>query len=154
MGMTRGSVHAELRVNEAGAWVIEVAARSIGGLCARALRFSDGVSLEELLIRHALGEDVSSIARELPAAGVMMIPIPRAGVLKEVFGVEAARAAEDVEDVIITAHLTQEIAPPPEGASYLGFIFARAATADRVEAALRQSHARLEFIIEPVEKDN
>jgi biotin carboxylase len=154
MGMTRGSVHAELRVNEAGAWVIEVAARSIGGLCARALRFSDGVSLEELLIRHALGEDVSSIARELPAAGVMMIPIPRAGILKEVFGVEAARAVEDVEDVIITAHLTQEIAPPPEGASYLGFIFARAATADRVEAALRQSHARLEFIIEPVEKDN
>ena len=153
MGLTSGSVHAELRVNQEGAWVIEVAARSIGGLCARALRFSDGVSLEELLIRHALGEDVRGLARETQASGVMMIPIPRAGVLKEVMGLNAARAVAGVEDLIITAHLTQQIAPPPEGASYLGFIFARAASADRVEAALRESHARLEFIIESAGTD-
>ncbi|HXG94618.1 MAG TPA: ATP-grasp domain-containing protein [Blastocatellia bacterium] len=150
MGLRRGPVHAELRVNDEGAWVIEVAARAIGGLCSRALRFTDGISLEELIIRHALGDDVASIEREAQAAGVMMIPVPRAGVLKEVIGVDDARRVADIEDVIITAHVTQEIAPPPEGASYLGFIFSRAATADRVEAALREAHSRLEFIIEPI----
>ncbi len=148
MGLTKGTVHAELRVNEHGPWVIEVAARSIGGLCSRALRFDGGISLEELIIRHALGEDVSNIEREAQASGVMMIPIPRAGILREVLGVDAAKTVPDVEDVIITAHVTQEILPPPEGASYLGFIFSRADTPDRVEAALREAHSLLEFIIE------
>jgi biotin carboxylase len=148
MGMTRGPVHAELRVNEQGAYVIEVAARTIGGLCARALKFGDHMALEELIIRHALGDDVSAVEREPRAAGVMMIPIPRAGTLREVLGADEARRAADIEDVIITAHVTQQVAPPPEGASYLGFIFSRAATPDRVEAALREAHARLEFIIE------
>lgn len=148
MGMTKGPVHAELRVNEQGAYVIEVAARTIGGLCARTLRFGDGQSLEEVIIRHALGGDLSTVERERQAAGVMMIPIPRAGILREVFGVDEARQVADIEDVIITAHITQPVAPPPEGASYLGFIFSRAASPDRAEAALRQAHARLEFIIE------
>jgi biotin carboxylase len=148
MGLTKGPVHAELRVNERGPWVIEVAARAIGGLCSRALRFDSGVSFEELIIRHALGEDVRSVEREHQAAGVMMIPIPRAGILREVLGVDAAKAMLDVEDVVITAHITQEILPPPEGASYLGFIFSRADIPDQVEAALREAHARLEFLIE------
>jgi biotin carboxylase len=149
MGLTNGPVHAELRINERGAWVVEVAARAIGGLCSRALKFDGGeMSLEELIIRHALGEDVLSIERESQAAGVMMIPIPRAGIIREVFGVAAAKAVADIEDVIITAHITQRIAPPPEGASYLGFIFSRAETPDRVEAALREAHAKLEFLIE------
>jgi biotin carboxylase len=147
-GLTRGTVHAELRVNEHGPWVIEVAARSIGGLCSRALRFGEDMSLEELIIRHALGEDVADVQRETQASGVMMIPIPRAGVLREVLGVHAAKAVADVEDVIITAHITQELRPPPEGASYLGFIFSRADTPDRVERALREAHARLEFTID------
>jgi biotin carboxylase len=148
MGLTKGPVHAELRVNEQGAWVIEVAARAIGGLCSRALRFDGGMSLEEVIIRHALGHDVMGVERESLAAGVMMIPIPRAGILREVLGVDAAKAVPDVEDVIITAHITQEILPPPEGASYLGFIFSWAETPDRVEAALREAHARLEFLID------
>jgi biotin carboxylase len=147
MGLSKGAVHAELRVNELGPWVIEVAARAIGGLCSRALRFDDGISLEELLVRHALGEDVGFVERENKAAGVMMIPIPRAGVLRQVLGVEAAKAVTDVEDVVITAHITQEILPPPEGASYLGFIFSRADSPDRVETALREAHERLEFVI-------
>ena len=148
MGLTKGPVHAELRVNEQGPWVIEVAARAIGGLCSRALRFDAGMSLEELIIRHALGEDVGHVERESQAAGVMMIPIPRAGILREVHGLEAAKAVADIEDVIITAHITQEILPPPEGASYLGFIFSRADAPDRVEAALREAHSMLEFVID------
>jgi biotin carboxylase len=148
MGLTRGPVHAELRVNEKGSWVIEVAARAIGGLCSGALRFGNGMSLEELIIRHALGEDVIRVERERQASGVMMIPIPRAGTLREVRGVGAAKAVPDVEDVIISAHISQELLPPPEGASYLGFIFSRADTPDQVEAALRDAHSTLEFIIE------
>lgn len=148
MGLTKGPVHAELRVNERGPWVIEVAARAIGGLCSRALRFDGGMSLEELIIRHALGEDVEHIERENRAAGVMMIPIPRAGILREVRGVDSAKSVADIEDLIITAHITQELLPPPEGASYLGFIFSRADTPDQVEAALRDAHARLEFVID------
>jgi biotin carboxylase len=153
MGLSRGPIHAELRVNDQGAWVLEVAARAIGGLCARALRFGGGASLEEVIIRHALGEDVSKITREERAAGVMMIPIPQAGILKEVRGIERAREADDVEDIVITAHITQELTPPPEGASYLGFIFSRALTISRAEAALREAHRRIEFVIEPAQLD-
>ena len=149
MGLERGPIHAELRVNDEGAWVIEIAARAIGGLCSRALRFRDGMSLEELILKHSLGHDVGSVERESNAAGVMMIPIPKAGVLREVRGLEAARALAGVEDVIITAHTTQEVMPPPEGASYLGFIFSRAESPDEVEAVLRQAHATLEFVIDP-----
>jgi biotin carboxylase len=148
MGLLRGAVHAELRINEQGVWLIELAARAIGGLCSRALRFGEDVSLEELIIRHALGEDVSKIERENAAAAVMMIPIPRAGVLREVRGIDEARRVADIEDIIITAHITQEIIPPPEGGSYLGFIFSRSETPGRAEAAVREAHGRLEFIIE------
>jgi len=148
MGLRNCPIHAELRVNESGAWVIEVAARAIGGLCSRTLRFGEGVSLEELIIRHALRENVDNLKRERLAAGVMMIPIPRAGTLREVRGVDDAKKVQDLEDVIITAHITQKVMPPPEGASYLGFIFSRAETPDRVEAALREAHARIEFVIE------
>ncbi|MEW6732780.1 MAG: ATP-grasp domain-containing protein [Acidobacteriota bacterium] len=148
MGLTRGPIHAELRVNKQGAWVIEVAARAIGGLCSRTLRFGEGISLEELILRHALGEDVDSLKREEAAAGVMMIPIPRAGILKEVRGLEAAQTVANIEEVIITAHITQQLQPPPEGASYLGFIFSRATTPAQTEAALRAAHAKLEFVIE------
>lgn len=149
MRLTRGAIHAELRVNEAGAWVIEVAARAIGGLCSRALRFGEEkVSLEELILRHAVGLDVSGLEREKPAAGVMMIPIPRAGTLSDVRGIDEARRVAHVEDIVITAHITQELLPPPEGASYLGFIFSRAQTPDLAEWALREAHCRLEFVIE------
>ncbi len=149
MGLARGAVHAELRVNEQGAWVIEVAARAIGGLCSRTLRFGDArVSLEEMILRHAIGLDVSTFERESRAAGVMMIPIPRAGILQEVRGIDEAKQVANIEDVMITAHITQKLQPPPEGATYLGFIFSRAETYEVAETALRQAHALLEFVIE------
>jgi biotin carboxylase len=149
MGLTKGAIHAELRINDAGVWVIEVAARAIGGLCSRTLRFGDEkISLEELILRQAIGQDVSPYERESLAAGVMMIPIPRAGMLREVRGIEDAKQTANIEDVIITAHITQNLLPPPEGASYLGFIFSRAETPDLAEKALRQAHNKLEFVID------
>jgi len=149
LGLEEGPVHAELRVNEDGVWVIELAARSIGGLCSRTLRFGTGMSLEELILRQALGWKIPSFDRERRAAGVMMIPIPRAGRLTAVHGKEAAEAVDHVEEVAITAHVGQELVPLPEGWQYLGFIFARAEAPDVVEKALRAAHAHLRFDIAP-----
>ncbi|MBI3914002.1 MAG: ATP-grasp domain-containing protein, partial [Chloroflexi bacterium] len=150
IGLRDGPIHAELRVNDAGAWVIEVAGRSIGGLCSKTLRFGDGrMSLEELILRHALGEDVTDIAREDRASGVMMIPIPARGLLKKVEGLEEARAMRGVEEIHIAIALNHPVVPLPEGNSYLGFIFARGETPTEVEAALRATHARIKFTIAP-----
>ena len=147
LGLTEGPVHAELRVNDEGPWVLEVAARSIGGLCSRTLRFGTGLTLEEIILRHALGWPIASLARERRPAGVMMIPIPRAGQLAAVEGVDAAARVPGIEEVSITAHVGQDLVPLPEGWQYLGFIFARADTPAAVEAALRDAHARLAFDI-------
>ncbi len=156
LGLREGPLHAELRVNEAGPWVIEIAARSIGGLCSRTLRFGTGLTLEELILRHALGIEIESLERApSPSgrgpepAGVMMIPIPRGGILEEVRGQEAAKAVPGIEEITITIHQGQEVVPLPEGSRYLGFIFARRETPEEVEAALREVNGRLEFVITP-----
>lgn len=153
LGLTDGPVHAECRVNAEGVFVLEAAARPIGGLCSRVLRFDGaagcGVSLEALLLRHALGGDVSGWRRERRAAGVLMIPIPAAGRLARVAGLAAARSVEGVEEIVVTARHGQMIEPPPEGGAYLGFIFARAARPAAVTAALRAAHGRLRIEIRP-----
>ncbi len=149
LGLTEGPVHAELRVNERGPWVVEIAARTIGGLCSRTLRFGAGITLEELVVRHALGIEQDSLEREGPSAGVMMIPIPGGGVFRAARGREAARAVPGIEDVVISAHPGQELVPLPEGSRYVGFIFARAASPEAVEKALRGAHRCLEFDVDP-----
>ena len=147
LGLYHGPVHAELRYNPRGAWILETAARPIGGLCAKALRFEPDMPLEELILRHALGEEVTPARLRSGASGVMMIPIPKGGIYESVDGLEEAQAVCGIEDVIVTAKEGQQLVPLPEGASYLGFIFARAVTPAEVEAALRQSHAKLRFQI-------
>lgn len=147
LGLQQGPVHAELRYNENGAHLIEIAARTIGGLCSRTLRFGTGMSLEELVIRHAIGQPIETFSREKQAAGVMMIPVPKAGILGEVRGRKKARNASGIEEVNITIPIGGEVVPLPEGDKYLGFIFARAETPDKVEASLREAHTLLEFVI-------
>ena len=142
LGLTHGPIHAEMRVNSVGVWMLEVAARPIGGLCARVLP-----GLEELILRHAAGEDPGAIAMPAPAAGVMMIPIPREGIYVDVEGLDRARSQPGIEDVMITAKQGHKLVPLPEGASYLGFIFARAETPDEAERALRDAHRELRFEI-------
>ena len=158
LGLREGPVHAELRVNGSGPWLIELAARPIGGRCSGALRFETGetgkgkgetVSLEEIIVQHALGMELPNLRRERQASGVMMIPVPGAGVLREVRGVDEARGLPLVDEVVITAHPDQELVPWPEGARYPGFIFARGGTPEAVEAALRAAHRRLQFVIAP-----
>ena len=160
LGLFHGPVHAEFRLNDRGPWVLDVAARPIGGLCSRALRFGTGMSLEELVILNALsqrnaqcnarGESLDGISRESAAAGVMMIPIPGAGVFEGVEGVEDALQVPGIEEVRITAKLYQKLVPWPEGASYPGFLFARASSPEAVEDALREAHRRLHFRIAPL----
>lgn len=142
LGLTHGPIHAEMRVNPRGVWMLEVAARPIGGLCSRVLP-----GLEELILRHAAGEDVSDVQLGGGGAGVMMIPIPRPGVYADVEGVEAARMLPLIEDVIITAKQGQKLVPLPEGSSYLGFIFARGGNSFEVEHVLREAHQQLRFEI-------
>ncbi len=149
LGLRHGPVHAELRVNDQGPWILEMAPRSIGGLCSRTLRFGAGISLEEMILRDAMGLEVASLEREGRAAGVMMIPIPQAGTLREVRGQDEARRVPGIEEIRITIPVGHEVVPLPEGTRYLGFIFARDDTPDRVEAALREAHRRLTFIISP-----
>jgi hypothetical protein len=152
LGLRHGPVHAECRVNDDGVYVLEVAARPIGGLCSRALRFAASgdrwASLEEVLLRHAVGEDVSSRALVPGASGVMMIPIPRRGVLRRVAGIDRAERVAGIEEVQITAKLDAPIVPLPEGHTYLGFIFARGETPEGVEQALREAHGRLSLTID------
>ena len=148
VGIVEGPVHAELRYNERGPWLIELAARPIGGRCSAVLRFGDKkISLEEIIVRHALGMPIPSLAREHLAAGVMMIPIPGTGTLQEVRGIAEAKQVPLVEDVQITAHPGERLIPFPEGSRYPGFIFARGETAALVEAALREAHRRLTFVL-------
>ena len=154
LGLTHGPIHAEFRINEEGIWPVEVAARPIGGLCSRALRFcpshiNEEIGLEELLLRHALKLAGSDAPREARASAVMMIPVPQNGILESVSGVEAARATHRIAELILTARLHDYMAAWPEGSSYLGFIFARGNTPAEVEQALRDAHKKLRFSITP-----
>ncbi|MBI3666613.1 MAG: ATP-grasp domain-containing protein [Acidobacteria bacterium] len=150
VGLWHGPLHAELRLNPEGIWMLDMAARPIGGLCAQALRFGDGMPLEELILRHALGEPVEDLPREQAASGVMMIPTPRAGFLEGVEGMDEAARTPGIDGIEITAKLRQKLVPLPEGSSYLGFIFARGETPEFVEHALREAHARLHFQVSPL----
>lgn len=149
LGLREGPIHAELRVNADGAWIVEVAGRSIGGLCSRMLRFGTGMSLEELILGHAMGMELSTLRRAEEAVGVMMIPIPAAGLLRGVTGVPQAEAVAGIEEVVVSVRSGQTLVPLPEGASYLGFIFARGETATEVETALRAAHRELRFDVIP-----
>jgi biotin carboxylase len=145
LGLREGPVHIELRIGPGGAvTILELAARSIGGLCARALRFGAGVSLEEVIIRHALGVGLSGLTREPQASGVMMLPIRAAGVLDQVSGQQRALAVEGVVGLDISIASGRSVVPLPEGDRYLGFIFARGTTPHFVEAALRRAEACLD----------
>ena len=147
LDLREGPVHAELRVNEQGPWMLEIAGRSIGGLCSTVLEFGSGICLEELILRNAIGQEITSIEREQHAAGVMMIPIPSAGMLKAVLGVEEAEQVPLITGVEITAKLNHPLVPLPEGATYLGFIFARGDRPSEVEEAIRRAHGLLQFDI-------
>ena len=149
MGLRDGPMHAELRVNAHGPWLVEAAGRSIGGLCSQTLQFGTDASLEELILRQACGLPVDTLGRSGNAGGVMMIPIPASGILRTISGQEQALAVAGVTSIEITATLNNPLLMLPEGESYLGFIFARGATPAEVEQALRAAHACLKFQILP-----
>jgi biotin carboxylase len=148
-GLREGPVHAECRINEHGVWLIEMAARTIGGLCARLLRYGTGHGLEELVVAQACGRQIQT-AIPTEAAGVLMLPIPRAGVLRRVEGLLAAQRVPYIEEVTILVREGHQLVPLPEGSSYLGFVFARAPSPALAEAALRDAHAQLNVVVAPM----
>ncbi len=150
IGLEFGPVHVELRYNEDGPWLIELAARPIGGKCGQGLRFGpDGsISLEQLLLGKTMGRYSEMPKRESAAVAVMMIPVTQAGRLKEVSGVTEALTVPLITDVIVTAHLGQQLVPLPEESRYVGFIFARGETPDVVERAVRRAYDNLDVAIE------
>lgn len=146
--VTEGPIHAEARINASGVWLLEIAPRAIGGLCGRVLQATVGMGSAELVLRHAAGLPLPDAVQQGAAAGVMMIPIPAAGILKSVEGIEAAREMLHISGIEITARPGQIIAPPPEGASYLGFIFSRAPNPEAAADALLAAHSRLAIHIQ------
>jgi biotin carboxylase len=152
LGLSHGPIHAECRVGPLGVTVLEIAARPIGGLCAKVVEVVNGsgrrLTLEALLLRHAIGEDIGGWRPSAEGSAVMMVPIPREGVYRGVVGLDEARRVAHITDVRITAKTDQVLTPLPEGATYLGFIFARANTAEDAERAVREAHARLRFQID------
>jgi biotin carboxylase len=150
IGLRHGPIHAEVRSDGDRIWFLEVAARSIGGYCSKVIRFAGDLSLEDVILRHALNPRYEIPNRETPAAGVMMMQAPRAGIYQKTRGLEYASAVEHVEEIIISAHPKEQITPLPEGFLYLGFIFARADTPETAERALREAYKKLDFEITPV----
>jgi biotin carboxylase len=153
LGLSEGPIHAELRVGDGQVTLLEIAARSIGGLCSRALRFGAGVSLEEVILRHALDLPLDDLKRTDRASGVMMLPIPRRGVLHEVGGQDEARAVPGIAGLEISIARGREVEPLPEGDRYLGFLFARGDTPEEVEQALRTAHGKLSVDIQETAPD-
>ena len=149
LGLQHGPVHAELRINDDGVWLIELAGRSIGGHCSDVLTFTSSASLEELILRNAFGMEIASFYREDEASGVMMLPIPESGILKDVHGCAEAESVPLVEKVEITARINYSLRQLPEGDSYLGFIFAKGEKPEEVERALRIAQEKLSFTISP-----
>ena len=147
LGLTHGPVHAEVRLDGDKVFLIDLAGRSIGGQCARTLSFGSGLSLEEIILTHAVGDDINQLNRESSAAGVMMIPIPAAGIFQKVSGVDRAEKISGIESVSIVPTSGDELIPLPDGNEYLGFIFAKGTTAQIVEKSLREAHNQLDFQI-------
>jgi hypothetical protein len=149
IGISHGPVHVELKTEGPMVRVIEVAARSIGGLCSRSLNFGLlGTTLETLILRNAVGMEKPELRREPTASGVLMIPIPRPGTFTGISGLERARDIEHISAIDITATPGSRVQPPPEGDRYLGFVFARGADRDGVETSLRRAREIIEVSVE------
>ena len=148
LGLSTGPIHAELRTGERGPAMLELAPRSIGGLCSRALRFPGGASLEEIVLANALGRPVAAASRPVRPCGVFMLPVPRPGLLRAVEGRAAALAVPGITGLTITIPPGQRVRPLPDGDRYLGFIFAEGDTGPEVEHALTAASERLRVIID------
>jgi biotin carboxylase len=148
LGLSTGPIHAELRVGDRGPAMLELASRSIGGLCSRALRFPGGASLEEIVLANALGRPIPAAAGSLRPCGVFMLPVPRGGILRAVEGRAAALAVPGITGLNITIPPGQRVRPLPDGDRYLGFVFAEGGTGPEVEHALTAASQRLRVLIE------
>ncbi|PCI18820.1 MAG: phosphoribosylglycinamide synthetase [Piscirickettsiaceae bacterium] len=150
-GLREGPIHAELRLRDNEVYIIEIASRTIGGDCADMLKFGLNIGLEELVLLQSLGKPLDIPTME-NSVGVLMIPIPSQGILRRVEGISQAKKVPHITEIGISVRDGYDLFPLPEGSSYLGFIFAKAPTADLVEEALRTAHTCLKIVIMPTIK--
>lgn len=149
LGLLEGPIHAEMRLSRGEARVLEIAARPIGGLCGRALAFGLlGASLEQVLLRNALRLPQAGLQAQAPAAGAMMLPIPRRGRLGDVSNLDEALSIPGITGIDITVPRGEVVVPLPEGDRYLGFVFSRGLTAADAETSLRRASDTLEIHID------
>lgn len=143
-----GPIHAEFRItSDREVYLIELAARSIGGMCSNAIPLSGGRSLEELIIAEALGMEIPEFAIENQASGVFMMPVPAKGVLRSISGVEEAKSTRWITNVTLSMMINSEVSPIPYDARYVGFIFAKAPTSRAVVEALEEAFKKIEIEI-------
>lgn len=150
-GLTQGPIHAEARITENGIFLIELAARTIGGQCGQLIEFSLQQKLEEIVIQGLCGEK-PNLPKSRLCAGVLMIPVKKSGILKRVEGLTAAMQINFVVDIEIHIQVGYALIPLPEGSSYLGFIFAQAPTFEETFDALKKAHQMLNFVTHPIWK--
>lgn len=150
-GIKTGPVHAECRLRDAQVYLIEMAARTIGGLCSDILEYGLGCTLEDIVLKQAIGCGSKNTFSET-AAGVLMIPVTQHGILKRIEGLLYASKIEFIEDINIQLRDGYELVPLPEGNSYLGFVFAKAPSYEQVEQALRKAYACLNVVVAPLWK--
>ena len=150
LGIRKGPVHIELRINDKGNYILECAARSIGGLCSKVLEFKGGMSLEELILRSALGRNVEKTQLIDKAKGVMMMPTEKRGILREIHGIKAALAVKGITDVQITIKPGEMLEPLPKGDRYLGFLFAEGKDQDTVKIALQEAWLKIKVVLDKI----
>ena len=148
LGIVKGPVHAEARINRNGNYILECASRSIGGLCSKVLEFQGGISLEELILRSYLGRNIEKSKLIGNARGVMMMPTEKKGILKEIGGVKDALVVKGVTDLQITVKPGEKLQPLPKGDRYLGFIFAGGNNQEFVINALKNAWSKIEIVLE------
>ena len=150
LGIVKGPVHIEIRINSSGNYILECASRSIGGICSNVLEFHGGMSLEELILRSYLGRNVEKTKLTDTARGVMMMPNEKSGILKEIRGVEDALNVKGVTDLQITLKPGENLEPLPKGDRYLGFIFAEDKDQELVIKALKNAWSKIAVVLENV----
>ncbi|OIO06615.1 MAG: hypothetical protein AUJ52_11900 [Elusimicrobia bacterium CG1_02_63_36] len=147
LGLREGPIHAEFRVTPDGPVILELAARTIGGRCSGALRFGADASLEELVLRNALGLDDALLPREDSASGVCMINPDRPGIVERVDGLAEALAVEGIAEAVFPTRGSRALEPLPEGGQYAGFLFAKADTPEAVETALKTARGKITVVL-------
>lgn len=146
LGIETGPCHCELRLSGELPYILEIAARPIGGFCSQVFADLMGFDLHDLVLQNAVGLPVMPppIADGV-ALGVMMLPVPGRGNLARVSGVDRALDIDGIMSVKIHVEAGSRILPYPEQSCYIGTVLATGSSADEVVARLKSAAKAVSF---------